>query len=280
MIKKVIGILSIVALIITGIYTIRPSNSSLQIFLGGQEYTLKYSLKGGYIEYDGDKHSLKSYKNNVIVDIAIGDIDSDGKDNILVLEGRKNSRFADRLIIYDVSTTSNKLHVSKRYENNMGAIRPWKIELCEIDADNNPEIFIIVNKTTQESSELQNRPFFFNFKEDKLVKKWTGSKLRAPFSKASFGDLNGNGSDEFIVVEEIGTGEFIISAYYWFGFGFILQGESHIYDRVDSISIEKSDGNVFIKARVKDRNMVKSVVLEPSSEKTENDIYLLKERGN
>jgi len=249
------------------IFTIRPEEAILQVFLENKAYTLKYNLEEGYVKYNGVKYKLVSDSENRIIDIAVGDINFDGRDNILILEGKKDHNYGDNLVVYDVSDVFNKLDIKKTYTNNIGSIKPWKLEVCEIDGDENPDIFMIVNKVTQESSELQNRPFFFNFTDHKLVKKWTGSKLRYPFSEACFGDLNGNGSDEFIVVEKIQEDQFIVSVYYWFGFGFILQAESKIYDKIDSIEIEKKD-KVLLKARIKSENVVKYVVLELLSEKT------------
>lgn len=266
-------------LLIGIVFIIKPDEARLQVFMQNNGYTLKYNLADGYVKYNGVKYNLVSDHENSVIDIAVADIDSDGRDNILILEGKKNADYAERLVLYDLSYVRNKFDIKKIYTNTIGSIKPWKLKVCEIDGDENPDIFMIVNKVTQESSELQNRPFFFNFEDHKLVKKWTGSKLRYPFIDACFGDLDGNGTDEFIVIEKVKEDKFIISDYYWFGFGFILQAESKIYDGVDSIEIEKKD-NVRLKARIKEGNVVKYVSLELLSERTENAIYLLGERGN
>lgn len=261
-------------IIITGFliskYSLFWPSSELQVFLDHNSYFFKYSVKGGYVQHNGIKQSLLSQEDNKIIDIAVGDIDNDGRDNLLIIEGRKEARYGADFIIYDIFLSNNQLHIREKYRNNLSAINPWTVKICEIDNDNEPEIFIGVHKSTRFYPELENRPFFFNYKDNKLVKKWTGSKLRAPFKNVCFGDLNGNGSDELIVIEETEKGKKMISVYYWFGFGFILQGESKIYESIDLIKTEIIDGNVYVKTNLG--------YLEPSLEKTENDVYLLSER--
>lgn len=261
------------------IFNFRKNDPNINIYLNGQKYSLSFASSQGYIEYKGTKHYLISDKSYSLIDIAVGDIDCDGRDNILILEGRKKSNYADTLIVYDVVAQSTGLQIKESYRNNMSSIRPWKIEICEIDNDGEMDIFVAVNKATRLYPDIENRPFFFNFKNNMLVKKWTGSKLRAPFTDILFIDLNGNGSDELIAIEEIDEGKFVISVYYWFGFGFILQGESHIYDRISFIETEIINEEPFIKAKITENHTIRSVILEASVDKTKNGVYLLKERG-
>lgn len=261
------------------IIAFKNSDSYIDVVLNGQTYSLDFSSKQGTIGYKGIKYDLLSNKSHQLIDIAVGDIDKDGRDNILILEGEKHSQYGDMLIIYDLVATSKGLQISERYRNKLSTIRPWKIEVCEIDNDGEMEIFIAVNKATRLYRNLENRPFFFNFKNNMLVKKWTGSKLRFPFTDVLFMDLNGNGSDEFIVIEETDEGKYVVSVYYWFGFGFILQGESHIYDEIDFIEEKIVSEKPQIYVKIVENGRIKSAVLEPSVDKTENGIYLLKERS-
>lgn len=261
------------------IISFKKYDSLIDVSLDGQIYSLNFVPGQGYIEYEGTKHPLLSDKSYKLIDIAVGDIDRDGRDNILVLEGEKTSQYGDTLIVYDILAVSNGLQIREIYRNKMSAVRPWKIEVCEIDNDGEMEIFIAVNKATRLYKDIENRPFFFNFKNNILVKKWTGSKLRAPFTDVLFMDLNVNGSDEFIAIEALDEDQFVVSVYYWFGFGFILQGESHIYDRIDSVEAKIIQEEPLIHVNIVENGRIKSVILEPSVDKTQNGIYLLKERG-
>jgi hypothetical protein len=205
-------------------------------------------------------------------------------DEIIILLGDKGSTFANELIVYEIllDSDASEIYIEELYRNHISAIKPWKIDICELDNDGILEIFIAANKATHYYPEVENRPFFFNFIDGMLVKKWTGSKVRAPFSNVYFFDITGNKSDEFIVIErvnEIGEPEqYVIAMYYWFGFGFILQAESPMYDAINSISMVIDGDSRLIEAEVIKGDETKVVLLAPSAQKTDNEIYLLKER--
>jgi len=237
---------------------------------GGQNNKYDYLL---------EEISSNLEKDDRLVDFAIYDIDSDGGEEVLILKGHKGENHGRNIIIYDIEHKENKVNLMEIYKNDLTLIKPWKLEICNIDGDSEPEIFIAVQKTTRYYKELTNRPFFFNFKDGILVKKWTGSKVRYPFRDVYFKDINGNGRDEFIVIEKIDSGGYTIAIYYWFGFGFILQGESMVYDEIRLIDFEGTGDDFFIKAQVRKDKDLKSIILVPSKEKTDNGIYLLKERG-
>ncbi len=250
-----------------------------EFYIDNQTCQLYYDTAEFYIEYGGGRHGLLLDKEKTFIDIASGDINGDGRDEILTLIGNRGSDYGEELVIYGVEINSNKLLIKQQYRNHIQAINPWKIEICEIDGDGEPEIFIGVNKATRYYTEIENRPFFFNYRDNRLVKKWTGSKLRASFSQVYFADLSGNGRDEFIVIEEGKEGGSTVTVYYWFGFGFILQAESATYKSIEAVSIIELNQQTLLQAEVKSGYRFKEVILEPSREKNENEIYMLKERG-
>jgi len=272
--KKYIYFFLLIILIsfITNKYFKDSSASTIQIFSDNKSYSIKCYPKEGFIKYKDKKYYLVSEKDKMIIDIEVGDIDNNDKEDILIIEGNKNSKYGDNLIIYEINFFFNEIHINEKYRNNLAPINPWTIKICDLDNDSELDIFIGAYKETTYYPGLENRPFFFNYKDNKLVKKWTGSKLRAPFKDVCFGDLDGNGTDEFIVIEEVEDGKNIVSVYYWFGFGFILQGESKIYKNIEYIKIENIDGRFLIKTNFS--------YLELSADKNENGIYLLKERSN
>ncbi|HOQ16946.1 MAG TPA: hypothetical protein PLC16_08325 [Defluviitaleaceae bacterium] len=246
------------------------SASSFLIFLNDKQDSIKCYPKGGYIKYKGEKYYLVTETDKVIIDMTAADIDNNMKEDILIIEGKKDSEYGDNLIIYETEFLPGKIKLTEKYRNNLTAINPWTIKICNIDNDSEPEIFIGTYKETVYYPGLENRPFFFNYRDNKLVKKWTGSKLRAPFKDICFGDLNDNGSDELIVIEELEEDKNIISVYYWFGFGFILYAESSVYKNIEFVETEIIDGKLLIKT---DQGY-----LELSADKSESGVYLLKER--
>lgn len=245
----------------------------------GERYEVQFNPSHLYVDHGGRLYTFRTAPNQRMLDITAGDIDSDGHDELLILFGKEGSRYGNDLVIDDLSLHSGKPILREIYRNDIGKINPWKIEICELDGDEKPEIFIAVHKATYYYKDVENRPFFFNFVDGKLVKKWTGSKVRAPFTDAYFEDLTGSGRDEWIVVEEAESGKAIIAVYYWFGFGFTLQVESPMYDAVKNLSVLKTKEGTELRADVIKNNRFTQVRLYPSSEKTKDGIYVLKERG-
>ncbi len=249
------------------------------LYFDGKKYDLYYSPTKLYVDYNGTTYNLLIDKKNELIDLTIGDINSDGNEEILILVGSKGSLYGNEVIIYDFFIDSNDFKIQEIYRNDISTVKPWKIKTCEIDNDDQMEIFIAVNKSTYYYPSIENRPFFFNFKNGILVKKWTGSKVRAPFTDVYFADINNNGSDEFIVIEEADNGGFVIAVYYWFGFGFILQAESLVYDTIKDFSIIHSDKGIYFEIEAMKNGKLITIILEPSTDKTKNGIYLLKERS-
>jgi len=295
--------------------------------LAGNIADVSYNKTGFNIEYLGISAELDVGKDNQLIDLTIGNVDasiananisdvniSDRIDNeendeiiehndileydeILVLVGDKGSTYANELIIYKIllDLDASQIHIEELYRNQISAIKAWKIGICELDNDGVLEIFIAANKATHYYPEVENRPFFFNFIDGMLVKKWTGSKVRAPFKDVYFFDINGNKTDEFIVIERVDgiagqqkslkqsehnepLEQYVIAVYYWFGFGFILQAESPRYDAINSISMVSDGDSRLIEAEVIEGNETKVVLLIPTAQKSDDGIYLLKER--
>lgn len=266
-------------LVITLLIKVPPTNDLLTLNLKGEEVDLYYSPSQLYVDYKGSRTYINADKHHQFIDIALGDIDSDGVDEILSLVGNKGSPHGNELVIYNLTTDPEGLQLKQSYRNDISLIKPWKIETCEIDKDDELEIFIAVHKSTHYYKDVENRPFFFNFRDGKLIKKWTGSKVRAPFTDVFFIDIDHNGRDEFIVIEKAEEEGFVIAVYYWFGFGFILQAESTIYEVITSVSMVKTEEETLLELEVMEAGKFKRVLLETSTLRTKNEIYLLKERG-
>ncbi len=227
---------------------------------------LKLNIKGDVIRYSM-KEEMK------IFDGAVGDISMDGKDEVLILIGNRKEKYAQELII--LQPDANTKTIRELYRNNIAEIKPWCIQLCQLDGED-PEIFIGVHKSTFYYEEEENRPFFFNFRDGRLVKKWTGSKLRSPFKEIYFADINDNGRDELIVIEEA-EGGYLAAIYYWFGFGFVLQAESKVYSQLEAIEINGSGKEFFLEVSTGVAGERHIIALRASRKLTDNCVYYLEE---
>ena len=232
-------------------------------------------------QYPDQNHAqilLPILSDKQVIDFAIQDVDDDGNDEILTLIGKQNSIYGDDLVIYSLGITTNGLLLEEIYRNTIEVIKPWKITTCEIDGDGQPDIFIGVRKSTEYYPEIANRPFFFTFEDGILVKKWTGSKVRHPFTDVYFADLNQDGRDYMIVIEQRNQQEQVIALYHWFGFGFALLAESPSYTTINSIKPAINEQSWHLEVNVSSNGHNRTIQLLPVSDKTANEIYQLQEK--
>lgn len=123
------------------------------------------------------------------------------------------------------------------YQSDFKQLKPWKIEIADIDGDHQNEILIGVNKTTHFDDQEKNRMFIFNFNGEKLYKKWTGSQIAGVWDYFFAQDLLSIPGDELLFIEQVGdTGE-RVCVYYWFDFGFVLLARSEIYEDIKELRI-------------------------------------------
>ncbi len=121
------------------------------------------------------------------------------------------------------------------YENNFKKLKPWKIEVADIDGDGIKEILTAVNKKTHFDHIEKNRMFIFNYTDGKLVKKWTGSEIAGVWKSFRAYDILPMKGSELIFIRKTDKGE-RISIYYWFDFGFQLFAESKDYEYIREVS--------------------------------------------
>jgi hypothetical protein len=148
------------------------------------------------------------------------------------------SDYGDILVIFH---QQNNGEWKRSYENDFVDLKPWKIELGDVDGDGEQEILTAVNKTTHFDQTEKNRMFIFNYREDKLIKKWTGSQIAGLWEDFIVGDLLTIPGDELIFIEQLEDGKERICIYYWFDFGFLLLAESEEYGDILNLSILKEN---------------------------------------
>lgn len=147
-------------------------------------------------------------------------------------EGR--SDYADLLLVLNQKVDRSWERV---YENDFTGIKPWKLDIADVDGDGIKEILTAVTKTTLFDPVEKNRMFIFNYEENKLVKKWTGSQIAGTWVDFRVNDLVAIPGEELIFVSLTEEGEEYLRIYYWFHFGFFMLAESEPYDDIVDITV-------------------------------------------
>jgi hypothetical protein len=127
------------------------------------------------------------------------------------------------------------------YENDFTGLKPWKIELADIDGDGVTELLTSVRKTTYYDKEEKNRLFIFNYIDGQLVKKWTGSDIAGTWENFIVGELVDTKGEELMFITTTKEGKKKLFLYHWFGFGFLLLGQSEDYE--DILKVEFVEEN-------------------------------------
>ncbi|HKL99770.1 MAG TPA: hypothetical protein VJZ06_07685 [Mobilitalea sp.] len=141
---------------------------------------------------------------------------------------------SDLFVVFDKDAQG---YWNRIYENDFTGLMPWKLETADIDGDLNLEILIAVQKTTTYDQKIKNRMFIFNYEEDRLVKKWTGSQIAGTWRDFATKDLFSSPGNELIFIETADDGgSEQISIYYWFDFGFFQLAKSKEYPNIHTIT--------------------------------------------
>jgi hypothetical protein len=103
---------------------------------------------------------------------------------------------------------------------------PWKVLSGDVDGDGEAEVVYAVYKKARFHPVLANRLFVFGWDGRQLYPKWLGSRLSRPFRDVALKDLDGDGTEELIALEEEKGGGLRVMSYRWSGFGF--EGEREL----------------------------------------------------
>ncbi|MDF2485968.1 MAG: hypothetical protein K0R46_2136 [Herbinix sp.] len=126
---------------------------------------------------------------------------------------------------------------NRLYENDFTGLKPWKIELADIDGDGVTELLTSVRKTTYYDKEDKNRLFIFNYIDGQLVKKWTGSAIAGTWENFIAGELVDTKGEELIFLSTTKEGKKNLFLYHWFDFGFLLLARSEDYEDIIKVEI-------------------------------------------
>lgn len=204
-------------------------------------------------EISGKYHIMGQNRN--VISSCIDDLDKNGYKNILLVVGEKGVEFGDALIILSFDGT----YIKEIYHESFKILNPWKVQTCDVDGDGQKEISLGVYKETQFHPVMDKRPFIYEWQESGIFPKWRGSRLSRPFSDYIFSDMDDSGTDELIAIEVLESGEKILHAYKWKGFGFEGVGESLPYRDIETIKIIEEGDTEKLYALIKKRGKAKWV---------------------
>ncbi|MEN8119373.1 MAG: CapA family protein [Bacteroidota bacterium] len=109
--------------------------------------------------------------------------------------------------------------------DNHEDFNPWKIEIFDVDKDENLEIILGVNKSTRYYEDKENRIFVFNREKDYIFPKWLGSKVGNPIIDFKIDKIS-----ESLIILEVSKDTTVnkVVSYKWNGFGF--DNDKILYD--------------------------------------------------
>lgn len=190
------------------------------------------------VQNSSDHFNIKTLEKTLPMEENIIDYVQDKTIVYSILSRSAGSDYGDLFAVFEMEKDGSWKRV---YENDFQGLKPWKIELADLDGDGEKEILTAVRKATRFDQNEKNRLFVFNYKKGKLVKKWTGSDIAGTWEDFISGNLLSIPGEELIFVEKAENQEEKISIYYWFDFGFLRLAESKSYEDIQKLSILKEN---------------------------------------
>lgn len=158
----------------------------------------------------------------------------EGKIAYIFVSTTEDREYGDRFLVLEQRENGEW---ERSYENDFSGLKPWKLRLSDIDGDGEKELLCAVRKTTFYDREEKNRLFIFNYKEDKLVKKWTGSDIAGSWEDFITGELVDTKGEEIIFITATDAGLEKLFIYHWFDFGFLMLAQSGDFEDVLKVEI-------------------------------------------
>ncbi len=176
------------------------------------------------------KEDLSSalYDNEVMIDYTI-----DGPLAYALINNNGIEEYGNSFIIFDRKDDT----WLRAYENDFKNLMPWKVEVADIDGDNTPEILIALRKTTPYDKEIKNRMFIFNYQDNILSRKWTGSRIAGIWREFYPIDFLSTPGHELIFIEQAEDTMEKLSVYSWFDFGFFMVADSETYPNIQTVAM-------------------------------------------
>ncbi len=175
-----------------------------------------------------------------IVSYCTGDVTDDGIPELLLITGDgeidTGERHGQLLLVCNDTAEADLSRLGYippekiQFSFDLSEINPMKVQLGDINGDGVDEVAVCVYKTAKFHPVMAKRPFFFDLAEGNLIPVWLGSRLSRPFDDYILYDLNDNGMDEIISIEQLEDGRRVVAVYNWKGFGFEILAQSEAFD--------------------------------------------------
>lgn len=181
------------------------------------------------------------YNKDLLLSKSYGDVNGDHIEEMLVLTRGLFKKYGKEVVIYEKDSSKEYIEL---YREDFSDLKPWKIDSGDVDGDGIDEISVGVYKKTIFHPIMAKRPFIYNFDGERLIPKWRGSRLSRPLTNYTFYDIDKDGLDEIISIEELEDKRKVLNSYKWRGFGFegFIEGES--YD--DLFNQQHKDGGIYL----------------------------------
>jgi hypothetical protein len=173
------------------------------------------NLRGNTLYYD----NIQTIEN--VIDFA-SQTDAAGEQLIFTIESIEKDQYLNDILygnfirVYTVENDELKLI----YENDFTHVKPWEIDIGFIDHDDVLDVYVGAITET-EYYPLEKRPFFFQWMDGYLTRKWTGSYIGfTPMVSIALNDHTNDGIDEVIKKGLTKEGEVTSEIYRWGNFGF------------------------------------------------------------
>ncbi|TAH64972.1 MAG: hypothetical protein EWM47_11690 [Anaerolineaceae bacterium] len=193
-------------------------------------------LLGLYLSvlHKNSKGDLSTALNNdeLLIDYTI-----DGSLAYALINTKGTKEYGDFFIVFERKEDTWQ----RTYENDFKNLMPWKVEQADIDGDNIPEILIALKKTTPYDKEIKNRMFIFNYQNNILARKWTGSRIAGIWREFYPMDLLSTPGHELIFIEQAEEDMEKVSVYSWFDFGFFMIADSVVYPRIQKMTMKSEN---------------------------------------
>jgi len=136
---------------------------------------------------------------------------------------------------------NGRIHIYRENELIWQSPEMWKVidlALGDPNDDGRFEILAAVNGNKDGKSTSQ--PFILGYRSGMLRQLWGGSPVSDPIREVELGDLDADGKQELVVIEERGLGKQAVAVWKWHGWGFSLFWRS-LDDRYTDLLVQELD---------------------------------------
>ena len=137
-----------------------------------------------------------------------------------------------------------RIHIYRENELIWESPIEWNVvdaALGDPNDDGRFEILAAVNG--KKDGKFTSQPFILGYRSGMFRQMWGGSPVSDPIREVEIGDLDADGKQELVVIEESGAGKQAVAVWKWHGWGFSLFWRS-LEDRFTDLMVQEMEGGV------------------------------------